>query len=440
MEFRGAGIVWDPREPLPRGLQEALDGGYPIHGVRRDARPFHPLLAHQQPEHQHPEHQRPVHELKMDNLVIREPNRNILPPLSVSLKAQVVQDTAKVTVTQLFWNNANSAIPKGAYTFPLSAGCTVTGFSCRIGRHNIVKAKVKPKAEARNAFEDAVRSGQTTGLLEQNTPEIFTTTLGNIPANTKLKAELTFVTFLKHKFSDSWNAITLTIPTFIATRYGNPPAELQTAGRIGIPKGLNIQVDVVAAENMPKISSATHKITMEDGVAKSQYENWEEFAAAGGSGVKTVLVRLEDGLTFLDKDFVLDITTKGEDDLETPTAWLETHPSLENHQTLMLTIPEKFMLRNESASQDAEIIFLADRSGSMDDKMEALKSAMKFFLKGIPQVESSTSGASAAITRPCGHNPGIIQKELSRQPWNMFRINSAAIWEEPNFCQPCRPL
>jgi uncharacterized protein with von Willebrand factor type A (vWA) domain len=51
----------------------------------------------------------------------------------------------------------------------------------------------------------------------------------------------------------------------------------------------------------------------------------------------------------------------------------------------MLTIPPSLMLRNISASGDTEILFVADRSGSMQDKMESLKSAMSFFIKGIPR-------------------------------------------------------
>jgi Mg-chelatase subunit ChlD len=51
----------------------------------------------------------------------------------------------------------------------------------------------------------------------------------------------------------------------------------------------------------------------------------------------------------------------------------------------MLTIPPDLMLRNESSSEDAEILFVADRSGSMVDKVESLKSAMVFVLKSIPQ-------------------------------------------------------
>jgi hypothetical protein len=70
-----AGIVWDPREPPLPEIQ---------HVDNVNVQPFR--LP-------------PVPQQGRGDFVIREPTRNILPPLSVSLVVQVVQDTAKITVT-----------------------------------------------------------------------------------------------------------------------------------------------------------------------------------------------------------------------------------------------------------------------------------------------------------------------------------------------------
>jgi Vault protein inter-alpha-trypsin domain/von Willebrand factor type A domain len=354
-------VVWDPREPPPPELVGEFEIPYPIQPHSIDFQHYYP------------------------DLVIKEPERNILPPFSVSLTARIVQDTAKVTVNQLFWNSNSTPIHMGSYTFTLPAGCTVTDFSCRVGRNRIVRAKVKPKQEARDAYDHAVRRNQTAGLLEQDTPEIFTTTLGNIPANVRLKAEISYVTLLKHRFGDGRSSTTLTIPTYIAARYGNSPPGVQNATPSGSLQSLSIKIEVVTAETVQEISSSTHNITVERGIGNRQFENWPDFEAAiGANDLQTSLVKLEEGSTCLDKDFVLDIATQQQDGLEAPHAWLEVHPSFENHKAVMLTIPPNLMLQNESSSEDAEIMFLADRSGSMGKKMESLKSAMAFFLNGIP--------------------------------------------------------
>jgi von Willebrand factor type A domain len=140
------------------------------------------------------------------------------------------------------------------------------------------------------------------------------------------------------------------------------------------------------AERVRGISSETHRITVEHQTSVREFNNWEDFAAFGGENeLQTALVKLEDGSTFLNKDFVLDIATEPPDGEELPQAWLEAHPSLENHVAVMLTIPPNFMLKNSLVDDGGEIVFVADRSGSMSDKMESLKSAMMFFLRSIPQ-------------------------------------------------------
>ncbi|KAF3260549.1 hypothetical protein TWF192_009830 [Orbilia oligospora] len=117
------------------------------------------------------------------------------------------------------------------------------------------------------------------------------------------------------------------------------------------------------------------------------YQSWEAFGQSSeGEDAKSALVCLENTVKFLDRDFILDIETELEDSLEQPQAWVETHPDLDSHRALMLTVPSDFLLKTGPgpiSSGDSEIIFLADRSGSMDDKIEALRSAMKYFLKGI---------------------------------------------------------
>jgi hypothetical protein len=251
-----------------------------------------------------------------------------------------------------------------------------------VGRDRIVRGRVKPKQEAREAFDRAAREHQPAGLLEQETPEIFTTTLANIPANTKLEAEISFITLLKHWFADNSAITTLAIPTCIAPRYGTPP-ELQHV-LTTTPESLTIQVEVLTTEPIKSIKSKTHDVNLQMGVDRGTCQSWNESVTRGGTeDPRMALVELANGPPYLDRDFVLDITTSPQNGLETPYACMEIHTSFRNHKAVMLTIPPNFMLRNQPRVHDAEVLFVADRSGSMSDKMESLKSAMEFFLRGI---------------------------------------------------------
>jgi hypothetical protein len=311
----------------------------------------------------------------------------VLPPLSVTVDISIVQDTAKVDVTQVFWNASVSSIKEASFNFPLPAGCTVTDFSCRIGTSRVITGSIKPREEAREAFRHHIYNHETTAaLLEQGTPEIFTTTLGNVAPNTKVQAHLTFIALLKHHFADTKGVTTLTIPTYIAPRYGVPPKEYDKTATSDVAHGLVIEVEIIESERISAVESPSHNIVVE---RRQGTRNADSFADLAGDGnrrnTETAFVKLESGSMLLDKDFVLDIVTTPSGGTEGAQAWLEEHPILQNHKALMLTLPAGLMTNSEIQTQKTEILFLADLSGSMSDKIPSLKSAMQFFLKGIPE-------------------------------------------------------
>lgn len=443
-----AGIVWNPREPLPEEYRAdpqyqgdwrpgSGSDGFNLGGSRRPG-PSDGLT--QLPPRQTnaffvnsvvPQPGTVVATTKtvkkpaprtVPELTIQEAGRNVLPPLSISLAASVIQDTAEVTVTQTFWNNAIDPIKEAAYTFPLPTSCTVTDFSCRIGTNRIIRGSVKPREEAREAFKQHIRHHKTgAALLEQDTPEIFTTTLGNIPPEARLKVTLSFITVLKHRFSESLGTTTLTIPTYIASRYGSPPEGYKHAESKEVPQGLMLKIEIIESEKVQSITSPSHAVTLDHRKGKATAESFADLAGEGGaSQVDTTLVQLEGSSTFLDKDFVLDIVTHPNGDNETPQAWLEEHPTLPNQKALMVTLPPKFLGQTTPVqmNEKSEILFLADQSGSMYDKVDSLKSAMEFFLKGIPvgktfNIWSFGSDYSSWCPQSVDYNEGTLSAALA---------------------------
>ncbi|KAI4860859.1 von Willebrand factor type A domain-containing protein [Hypoxylon rubiginosum] len=383
-----AGIVWDPREPLPPEFQSLTGPGYP-----------HVLLAQKNVKYSGG---MPVSDtgsstsiinersssasLKiLPDGVIEEPTRNILPPMSVSIDGRIIDDTASITVTQAFWNNAEIPIHQASYVFPLPSGCTVTNFSCRVGREKVLRARAQPKKEAQEAFRNAIVTGHTAALLQQNTPEIFTASLGNVPPDTRLETKLTYITLLKRQFSEERNVTTLSIPTAIANRYGNTPADIPTPDFQGVPRTFTLQLEVSEAEERLEIKSESHKIFLDHSSSKPQASNWQSLSRNSYESTSEVaVVRLDPAVGFLHEDFVLSMESSSSNGTAQPHAWLESHPFLENQNALMLTIPSSFMEEERKISARGEVLFLVDRSGSMRDKIEAVKSSLKFFLKGIP--------------------------------------------------------
>jgi von Willebrand factor type A domain/Vault protein inter-alpha-trypsin domain len=258
--------------------------------------------------------------------------------------------------------------------FPLFDGVSVVGFKCTIAERKIV-GLVKEKSQARKDYKEALDRGESAGLLEQfyNVDDCFTTLIGNIPPNEKVTVEITYLGELNHDAET--DGIRLTIPTAIAPRYGSAAASQgephENASSATAKEGIRILVDITVENEVAirGVQSPSHPIAMAMGRTSSMPEDAFDNQHASAS--------LTLGTTELEKDFVLVVTSKGHDN---PLALLETHPTIPNHRALLATLVPKFNL----PSIHPEIVFVADRSGSMGGKIPILVSALKIFLKSLP--------------------------------------------------------
>lgn len=393
MSIFGPTISWDPREPLPRELQRQRGnlGTRKCDTTSNKPGTTGPATLHVIKDVQAQPEKLPVvtKPMQVPDLTTEEGARNLLAPRSIEIDASIVQDTASVQVTQVFWNNSTVLIPQGTYTFPLPTGCSVTEFTCQIGSR-VLKGTVKPKKEAQGAFNDHIAAGQMAGLLEQNTTEIFSATLGNIPPDTRVTVKISYITLLKyHLVSDNKNkeSFTFTIPTCIASRYGQQPRFAGTA-TTDTKQGLTLNIKVLDSRAIHTIRSSTHKIKVEEWAEVRAANSWADLAGEPSGKVlsgQASLVQLVQGPMFLDKDFALEIEVDVDKGKAAPEAWIEHHPIDPNQPALMAILPPGLLNQiSKTPPRQREILFLVDQSGSMEDKVDSLKSAMNFFLKGIP--------------------------------------------------------
>lgn len=300
--------------------------------------------------------------------------REYLPQLSISVDAQIISSTSRTTLTQSFLNPKAEEIPELRYTFPLYDGVSVVSFKCTIDNDRVITGVVKEKAEARKAYTEAIQRGEAAALLEQlpEASDVFTTTVGNVPANAKLDVEITYLGELKH--DAEVDGIRFTIPTAIAPRYGDYPGELLKSSAVK-PGGISITIDAEMADgsNIKTIQSPTHPISVTVG-------NTSKGTASGAEmSLRKASATLALGTAELDKDFVLHVVATN---IADPVAILETHTRIPNQRALMATLVPKFNL----PSSRPEIVFLADRSGSMGmgNRIPDLKTALQLFLKSLP--------------------------------------------------------
>ncbi|KAI9667016.1 MAG: hypothetical protein M1829_005623 [Trizodia sp. TS-e1964] len=296
--------------------------------------------------------------------------RCYLPQVDLKAHTTILSTTSRTVLTQKFVNKSPHAIASATYTFPLYDGVSVVGFTCRVGKR-LIKGVVKEKNKAKAIYDEAVARGETAGFLQQlpEASDVFSTTIGNIPANETLFVEITYIGELKH--DAGVDGIRFTIPGTIAPRYGNLPRAISTHSVQGGKIEITVDVSMDASCKIQSIQSPSHPIAISMGRISREPEDSQEFNPCKAAATLAL------GSAVLAEDFVLIIKTK---DIGTPKALLETHPSIPDQRALMVTLVPKFSL----PPSRPELVFIADRSGSMAGRIPTLVSALKVFLKSLP--------------------------------------------------------
>ena len=268
---------------------------------------------------------------------------------------------ASVKVTQTFSNPLPEKI-EAVYVFPLPHESAVDGMTMVIGERRIVGLMTR-RAEARQVYESALKQGRTAALLEQERPNIFTQSVGNIGPNQEVKVEITYVDVLKY----DCGSYEFHFPMVVGPRYIPDTDAVPDASRITPPllnpaqrNGHDIAVSVLLDAGVPiqNPASGNHR------VAVTRQEN------------QKARIVLESDDSIPNKDFVLRYGVTG----PKPAMALLTHSdgSL-GHFMLMVQPMENEQLQK---SPPREIVFMIDVSGSMGGApTEKCKEVMSHLLK-----------------------------------------------------------
>ncbi|KAF5615395.1 uncharacterized protein FTJAE_13380 [Fusarium tjaetaba] len=343
----------------------------------------------------------PYPEIEVETAVPKIPEVTLcLPMLSVSLTATVDGTVAHTELLQKFHNPSDVTIDAAKHVFPLYDGAVIISFECTIGDERRVRGVVKPKVQARKEFEEAVRDKVAApALLEEHTPEIFETSLGNIPANTTVEIKITYVQELKVVMmeSEATEGIALTIPMSIAPRYSKAPIEWEPASRVPEER-LDIWIKVLdnGKVNHEGCDEESGHLLQFEGSKPAEYSTQSERDAAP----RTYYVwHHVSEPAVLRKDFVFVIQMNEGHQIKSRAI---ACPADDNGlAAMMVNIRPNDLFRNAIMPQSftGEILFLLDQSGSMGwtngspdyvrrhtvaRKIDVMREAMLLALSGIP--------------------------------------------------------
>ena len=101
-------------------------------------------------------------------------------PLSgVDIRAEVGCFCARVTIAQRYVNREDSAI-EAVYVFPLDESAAVCGLEAVVDG-TLVVGEVRERDQAFEMYDDAMARGDGAMLLDEERPDVFVASVGNLP-------------------------------------------------------------------------------------------------------------------------------------------------------------------------------------------------------------------------------------------------------------------
>ncbi|TIC95876.1 von Willebrand factor A domain-containing protein [Colletotrichum higginsianum] len=330
-----------------------------------------------------------------------------LPLLHASVVVHVDGNVTRTTLLQRFSNPSEESIPEARYMFPLYDGAVVVAFRCTVGQERELFGKVQAKEEARNTFEKAVTRHESAALLEEHTPEIFETVIGNIPAQTDIEVQIEYLGEAKVSVLDhTGDVIDIIIPMSIAPRYGKSSSFPENISTMVNREGLSIEVKVADSGTIKKLH-CNHQVEIEKNVpfnpnkASSLAELSKSEGKASSSAVlqpTQSVINYASDVAIMDEDFVVSVENNPSHPIHSRAV---LSPSDGNGlAAVMINIkPAEIFKDAPRADQFAgELLFVLDRSGSMGSldyrgrqgktgrtKLATLKRAMPLALSSLPE-------------------------------------------------------
>ncbi|KAH8162727.1 hypothetical protein CIB48_g5525 [Xylaria polymorpha] len=331
-----------------------------------------------------------------------------LPMLSASVDVSIDGMVACAELTQKFINSSDILIPEARHSFPLYGGAVVTSFDCTIGDERHLRGCVKPTQLAKDEFNKAKtsRKRHAAALLEELTPEMFETALGNIPPQTIVTVKLKYVYELEVVVmkDEKSEGLAITIPSSIAPCYGGSAS--RTSRRDPKPAEEGLKIDIRVADS-GIIDADSYRIESGHDVDYQGTQPAPRLVAIGGLAEVAKLQakapetpRMQSVWYYasaspvLKKDFILVIQLRAEHML-CSRAVIEPADS-KGLAAMMVSLRPTDLFGSAVRPQAfvGELLFLLDRSSSMglaEDsestiKIDTMRGAMELALSGLPDM------------------------------------------------------
>ena len=330
------------------------------------------------------------------------PHHTPLPKLTEhNVAVNIIDQAAKVEVTQVFYNDSKRAI-EGNYYFPLPKEASISDFKM-YADGKVLSGELLEKKEARKIYEDIVRRNIDPALLEYVDHNLFSAKIFPIPPNKERKIVLEYSVLLKL----DGDLVQFTYPLrgqFESERlfprppypFPGPPYvvpldnEQDNEHRYPIKNDLStdisqvISVDIKSKISLKNIYSPSHNVDIsqkDDRHAKISYEGKRKETA------ENFLLYY----SFSQSDFGINLLTY--------------RPEKDENGFFMLLVSPKTDISKEDIIEK-DIVFILDISGSMSgEKIEQAKDALKYCINHLDKKDRFNIITFSTESRPFKSNP-----------------------------------
>jgi Ca-activated chloride channel family protein len=294
-----------------------------------------------------------------------------LPLAALEVDARLDGLIAGIEVRQTFINSHSEPL-EATYIFPLPDRAAVTSFRLEVAGR-VVEGELQERGQARQQYDQAIRTGHRAAIAEEERPGVFTMRVGNLPPGERAVVSLTLVGPMP--FSDG--EVTFRFPLVVAPRYipgtplpGRNVGDGTSPDTNAVPDASRISPPVLLPGFPNPVALRLSVLVPESPLAPHDF----------CSSLHTVVEEEQGGMRRfrvlpgerLDRDFILRYRL----DREQVQTALTIRPDTANPEegTFLLTVLPP---RGRVSAAPRDVIFVLDRSGSMGGwKMVAARRAV----------------------------------------------------------------
>ncbi|KAK9969169.1 hypothetical protein ABG768_027366 [Culter alburnus] len=292
-----------------------------------------------------------------------------LPLQAVNVRCKLMDLLCQVIIFQTYRNK--SAVPiEAKYVFPLEETAAVCGFEAFINGKHVI-GKVKEKEQARKEYRQAIEKGHGAYLMDQDAPDVFTISVGNLPPGATVLIKVTFITELVVRSGSivfslagsvaPWQQSAALNQTTQATVEKIGVTELQSEGEFSLSMSIEMPYEIINLSSSHRI-----KTKMTD--------------------CKAVISTLP-GQTLGSEGLQVSFSLSN---IHMPRMWVENHPDKDSQACMLVFYPDfksSGVSSSGGPSSVSDVVILLDSSMSMQG--DAMLNARRIALQVLKSLDRS---------------------------------------------------